>query len=232
MSDAIKAAEITSKNYTKITMISIAVTVLITIIPFIWDKLYTYHDREQEKLELLYSEIYFTNIKNEILLTWFTNIANDINIDFVNGDIKYNIDYYVKKLPVPYKILLQILDKNKRDNNLNNIPNSYVKKINSFLDIKLARDKVFLSEVNSAKALKNFLSSCGDLFVRYINEIKQNYSVSNAESNLKYELQMRIANEFNGLLMANLEYICGDLNKTYQYIINCEKEFNESIRNR
>ena len=121
---------------------------LIAIVPIIFA--YILHptinmiisDNYDNKIILkLYSDIYFSRIKDDILLVPIENIRIELEQEILKGTFQYeNEEYFLNKLLSPYEVLRQILTKYKIENQFKNIPNHYVQKMNNFLDERIAKE--------------------------------------------------------------------------------------------
>ena len=210
---------------------------LIAIIPLIFA--YILHptinmiisDNYDNKIILkLYSDIYFSRIKDDILLVPIKNIQIELEQEILKGTFQYkNEEYFLNKLLSPYEVLRQVLTKYKIENQFKNIPNHYVQKMNNFLDERIAKDKHFLNRIESVEHIKNFSSSLEEITTQAEKEFKEIYRLpDNLKPGVLKKIQKKLLIEASGLALVNRNILI-DYLTTYEYISRCKEDFDKTI---
>ena len=178
----------------------------------------------------LYSDIYFSRIKDDILLVPIKNIQIELEQEILKGTFQYkNEEYFLNKLLSPYEVLRQVLTKYKIENQFKNIPNHYVQKMNNFLDERIAKDKHFLNRIESVEHIKNFSSSLEEITTQAEKEFKEIYRLpDNLKPGVLKKIQKKLLIEASGLALVNRNILI-DYLTTYEYISRCKEDFDKTI---
>lgn len=178
----------------------------------------------------LYSDIYFSKIKDDVLLVPIENIRIEFERDILNGTVKYESEeYFFNKLLSPYEVLSQVLTKYKMQNQFTNIPDHYVNKMNSFLDGRIAKDKNFLNRIESVEHIKNFISTLEQVTKQAEKEFKEIYRLpDNLQPEAFKELQKKLHIEAVGLVLVHRNILI-DYLTTCEYISRCKEDFDKTI---
>lgn len=178
----------------------------------------------------LYSDIYFSKIKDDVLLVPMQSIQIEFEQEILKGTFQYkNEEYFFDKLLSPYEALRQVLTKYKTENQFKNIPNHYVQKMNRFLDERIDKDKYFLSKIESVEYIKNFSSSLEEITTHAEKEFKEFYRLPDSlKPEALKKIQKKLLMETAGLAFVSRNILI-DYLTTCKYISHCKEDFDKTI---
>lgn len=208
-----------TKNKQYIYVVLTGILAVISILP----NKFIYEDLDKK---ILYSKIYFSEMKNGALTAAIEHISNEVAGMKMENPMFDIIEAFPNFLPSPFMILSKVVSSYQSSRAFPNIPEDDIKELNAFVLNRIELEKESLSKINAKKPWQIFLSDIDAV----LNHPNERIVAIQGNSVRSFSAGTRIAHEIEGLFYSYMSKLFSDCTETYSFIAKYEDEYIDLIR--